>query len=466
MPIPPKICDPFNLESVHILEDGKCFDLRTQINKINSIKSNLYKKGIRPGDKIILCLTNSTLFCEYFFALWELGVCIIPISTSSTKVEIDYLVSKLNPKLIIHLDKREEFFSNSSKTDVENSLILFTSGSSGKPKGAVLTRKNLLNKLISNSKNLPVDQMNKTLCFLPLNFGHGLISNFLFPIFSGNGVILAPSSNLDILTSIGKIIDDYDVTCFSSVPSILRIISNFGESPKKDTLKRIFCASAPLEIDTWKQAHEWSSGKKISNMYGMTELASWVAGDLSNENNVFVENSFDLPWSSEVKIMKTNLDDDFGEIYIKSDTMMTEYFEDYELTKKCFAENWFKTGDIGKIINNKIHLFGRIDDVINLGGIKIYPEEINQLIKQNFEVQECLTIGLTKDPSDLVHSIGCLIVPRSNQVLESSEILEVCKKHLSSYKVPAQFKFVNKIPTNQRGKIEREVAKKIFNSIK
>lgn len=455
------IFDLSNIRSLFILEDKESFNSQSLINKIHSLKNHLEQNKIGPGHKVVLCLPNSKLFCEYFFAIWEIGACVVPISPLSTEIEIVQIVANIKPSLVIKANGKEEFLSNSSLTNKENVLILHTSGSSGKPKGVMLSRQALMAKMEVYRSHLPLSSFSKTLCMLPLNFGHGLISNFLFPLLSGNEVVLAPSSRLEIYSSLGEIVDEFGITCFSSVPSILKIASNFSKAPEKKTLTKIFCASAPLDKETWSNTMNWSSGVRVDNMYGMTELASWIAGD-QKLNQAFEENTFDNPWGAEVRIVKEDPIDDYGEIQVRSESMMIGYYNDLENTKKVLTDGWFKTGDMGLMSADRITLKGRRDNVINLSGIKVYPEEINQILRKHPAVQDVFTIGLKVKEGDADHGIGCVLVPRLDQEIKIQEIQEMCKEHLSSYKIPAQFKIVEKLPTNERGKSDLASIKKLF----
>ncbi len=453
--------DLSKLGNLFILEEKKLISSEELVSGIVQLKNKLQKYGVGPGHKVVLCLNNSRLFCEYLFASWELGACVIPATPFSTPTEIKQLLSSLTPSLIVYADGKSEFFYESTLTSKETMLILQTSGSSGKPKGVILPRKAIQAKIEIYSKYLPLKDFRNTLCMLPLNFGHGLITNFLFPILSGHSVFLAPAGQMDVYSNLGQIIDEHDISCFSSVPSILKIASNFSEPPIKRTLKKIFCASAHLDKATWEKALEWSQGVRVNNMYGMTELASWIGGD-QKEGREYQENTFDSPWGAEIKIAKENEDDDYGEIHVKSESMMTGYFDDDANTKKVLVNGWFKTGDIGILQEGRVILKGRLDNVINLGGVKIYPEEINQLIKLHPKVADCYTLGLRKREIDSDHGIGCIIVSKTGETVDILEIQEMCKKHLSSFKIPTQFKSIEKLPVTERGKVDRQAIKNIF----
>nr|BDT30271.1 acyl--CoA ligase [Bacteriovorax sp. HI3] len=441
-------------ESILFLEDKKNFISHSLIQKIEKRKHQLSSQGLGPGHKLVLCLPNSELLCEYLLAGLALGICLVPLSSQSTENEIKEILNRLQPSLVVFSGGKEEKILTPTMTSKEDAFILFTSGSSGKPKGVILTQKALAHKLILYQENLP-QSFERTLCMLPLNFGHGLISNFLFPLLAGNQVILAPSGQMEIYTSLGSLVDDFGITSFSSVPSILKIASHFGESPKKKTLKDVFCASANLDLATWSAATNWLDGIRLHNMYGMTELASWVAGDLKSTQG-YKESTFDLPWNAEVKMAEET-----GEIWIKSDSLMSGYYNDPEATKKVLENGWFKTGDVGEISSEHIILKGRADNVINLGGIKIYPEEINRVIRSHPDVMDCYTLGLKSADGLTDQAIGCLVVPK-NSSFKVVSLEEICRHHLSAYKVPGQFLVSDKVPVNQRGKPDHGAVKLLF----
>lgn len=441
-------------ESILFMEDKRKFISRSIASRIEKRKQHLSLLGMGPGHKLVLCLPNSDLLCEYLLAGLSLGICLVPLSFQSTPSEIQELIQRLEPSMVVFPDGKEETYFKMSLTSKEDALILFTSGSSGKPKGVVLSQKALAYKLVTYQKYLP-QSFERTLCMLPLNFGHGLISNFLFPLLSGHQVLLAPSGQMEIYTSLGSLIDNYNVTTFSSVPSILKVASHFGEAPKKKTLKDIFCASANLDLATWNSASDWLSDVRLHNMYGMTELASWVAGDLKRTQG-YKESAFDLPWDAEVKIVKET-----GEIWIKSSSLMSGYYNDPEATEKSVENGWFKTGDVGEITSEHIILKGRADNVINLGGIKIYPEEINRVIRSHQDVLDCYTLGLKSADGLTDQAIGCLVVPK-NSSFKIGGLEELCRHELSLYKVPGQFLVSDKIPLNQRGKPDHGAIKSLF----
>lgn len=440
---------------LHFIHEGVTLTSTHFSNPTPHLGCDYSEYKLEAGDKVILLFRNESFDCLALFALWEIGCCVIPIAADIAPEEMEYLKDLLKPKIIVSSKHKIESFSNSTKTDQENCLILFTSGSSGKPKGVVFTKDTLLKKMDNHRKILPVHDFSRTLCCLPLHFGHGLFSLFLFPLSSGCDVYLAPSANLEIVSRLGEIIDQYKITCFSSVPSLLKVATHFSASPQNKSLKKCFCASAPLSKELWDKALQWTHGVPICNMLGSTEFLSWFAGNLNQSLDSFEENSFEFPWEAQYKILED------GQLALKSSLQMKKYFEDTSKTEQSFEDGWFKTGDLVEFRNGKLYLKGRIDDLINLSGTKVDPLEIMSVINTHPDSLESFCFGIKKNPHEPDHAIGCVIAT-SNTKLSPKDIQEFCKGKLSPHKIPSRLKFISKMPLNSRGKLDRNVLKQML----
>lgn len=463
------------------------------------------RQGITHSDRIFIHYGNSLEFFVDLLSIWSLGGCAVPIDPRLTKFEVEVLadfakprfslwhgaidesilssLSASNIKILatsddytdIDVNRAPSTFSNGFFLD-QAALILFTSGTTGQPKGVVHTHRSLLARWMALRQSLGLVKYRRTLCLLPTHFGHGLICNCLFPWLSGQDLYIVPPFRPDILMQLGNLLDEHQITFMSSVPSLWRLVLKTSKPPQSRTMERVFCGSAPLSAFLWEEIREWTGTNEVFNSYGITETGSWVAGttipDFKPEDGLIGE-----PWGAVIKILKSSSTEtppylleecareESGYVWINTPALMKGYFARDDLTEQVVSHGWFMTGDIGYIDNrNLLYLRGREREEINKGGMKVYPSDVETVFERFDEVTDVCCFGYDED-SLYGENIGVAIVMKEKDDKTMLELYNWCKSHLAKYQMPARWYTLEDIPRTSRGKINRTNVAKLCSDL-
>jgi acyl-CoA synthetase (AMP-forming)/AMP-acid ligase II len=453
-------------------------------------------QGMQAGDRVFILYGNKLEFFVDLLALWYVGACVVPVDGRLTPFEIDNLAQAVTPRFalidgtvlssivavlsaqgVTVLDTASlDFITASSALPCaarldDQALILFTSGTTGVPKGVVHTHRSLRARWLSLRQCLGVESFERTLCLLPTHFGHGLICNSLFPWLSGQQLFIAPAFSTEILLQLGRIVDQNRITFLSSVPSMWGLTLKGSKPPQGKTLRRIHCGSAPLSAHLWNQIRDWSGTHEVYNAYGITETGSWVAGTTIGE---FApeDGLVGAPWGSVIKILKSaernipfEIDceckvDDTGYVWLNTPALMQGYYGHAELTEQVVSGGWFVTGDMGLIDRRGwFYLKGRERDEINKGGTKIYPADIDAVVER-FEHTETVCSFAFAD-SLYGQNVAMAVVLRHQDAAAIRQLHSWMKAHLAEFKMPQRWYIVDALPQNSRGKISRSVVQEM-----
>jgi long-chain acyl-CoA synthetase len=348
-------------------------------------------------------------------------------------------------------------FVSETKGDDPGS-ILYTGGTTGTPKGAVLTHGNLLysaQNVAYHERMVPEDV---GICFMPLN--HVFAQCHIMNTFFSNcaTLILFQAFDMDgVIDAFRK----HQVTRFYAVPTIYIRILNASEAKKQlQSLRYAFSGgtSMPSEI-----VRRWidSFGIPIHEAYGMTEAASCVTfnhlfrhkiGSIGTpagvvEVKIFDGNDTELPVGEQ------------GEIVVRGPNIMKEYFDQPEETAAALRNGWFHSGDVGRF-DKEGYLFivDRIKDIIITGGENVYPKEVEDLLHRHEAVNECGVVGLPHH--EYGEAVTAFVTLKPGMRAEAGDLIAFCKKHIANYKVPKAIHFVEELPKSPQGKILRRALRK------
>jgi long-chain acyl-CoA synthetase len=333
--------------------------------------------------------------------------------------------------------------------------ILYTSGTTGRQKGAVLSHGNVVSNMYSVSHMLRISPTDRLLLFLPLFhcFGQNFIMN---AAFTGGATIVLHRRFVpeEILTSIAT----NHVTMFFAVPTIYISLLNAGIDPEQLAGIRYYVSAAatmPLEVATrWQERY----GRPIHEGYGLTETSPFAS---YNHEWSHRPGSVGTPLEM-VEIRVVDPDDrelapgEWGEILIKGPNVMLGYWNRPEETAAALRGGWFHTGDIGYLDEDAyVFLVDRVKDMINCGGFKIWPREVEEVLYQHAAMRECAVVGM---PDPLKgEAARAVVVLHPGADLTAEAVIAYCREHLAAYKVPRHIELVSELPKSATGKILKRV---------
>lgn len=453
--------------------------------------ARLRAHGLARGNRVFLTFGNRLEFFTELLAIWHLGACAVPIDARLTPFEVTTLVNAASPRLAIIDDATHPAVLAAladsgvpaiDTTDTgstraiaglvrldDDALILFTSGSTGAPKGVVHTHRSLRARWISLRDHLGMAAFARSLCILPTHFGHGLICNCLYPWLSGQDLFIAPPFRPEIIMRLGSLLDENRITFMSSVPSVWRLALKLAPPPRAGSLQRVHVGSAPLSQHMWEEICTWAGTRQVCNAYGITETGSWVAG-LADANVALEDGLVGEAWGAVIRVLFTTdasapltaksecARGEAGHVWINTPALMKGYFLRDDLTASAVVDGWFHTGDIG-VVNERGQLLlrGRERDEINKGGMKIYPADIDAVVERFELAHDVCTFALDDDIYGEVAGMAVVLADRQDGTVRALHAWMT--KHLAEPKMPARWWVVGEIPRTSRGKINREAVK-------
>lgn len=441
--------------------------------------------GLAKGEKVILLQSNSRGFILSYFSCGYCGGVPIPVNTSLKSEELEYLIEDSQAKYII---TTEEFEGNipekyrNRKVKLENSLsllilkeearcvpvkefpevksedlamILYTSGTTGHPKGVLLTYKNLLSEADNIKSGHGLRQDDVVLCVLPWFHINGLVITLITSVLAGSRIIVTKKFSVSRFWSL---VEKYRITWFSGVPTMYSHLLSRGKPEGMDISSMRFARSASSSLPVAVlETFEKEYGIPIIESYGITEGCSQITTN-PMPPKVRKAGSVGLPTGNRIKITDSEGKQlppmQEGEVMMQGDNITCGYFRKPEETEKAFTDGWFHSGDLGYLDEDGyLFLTGRIKELINRAGEKFSPREVDEVLYQLPQVELAAAVGIP-DPVYGEETAAFLKLKEGMQLSEE-EVREYCRGHLAYYKVPKVIRFVNELPQGGNGKIQR-----------
>jgi acyl-CoA synthetase (AMP-forming)/AMP-acid ligase II len=439
-----------------------------------------------PGDVVSCVLPNGAGFVITLLATWRLGAVLAPLGTRLTGAEMGPLLERVRPAVLISTAELPNPSAAAARVVWEDAagapgwrlagpgtrrpgapagalapapgdaLVLFTSGSTGSPKGVLLTGANVEAGTASVSERCRLSAADRTVAALPWTHGHGLIGVLLSTLRSGGSVVLDPPGSaghgLDaVLTAPG-------VTWVSLVPSLLATLCELAERRPRPRLRFVRTASAPLAPALAGRA-EHLFGCPVAEAYGMTETAHEAA---ANEPDPATRRLGSVGAPSLLRFRTSGAPVAGGHLLeVAGPSVFRGYLGDEEGTRAALSGGWYRTQDIGTIgPDGRIRLLARASELINRAGNKISPVEIEEALSRHPEVAGSLA---TRVPdARMGDEVGVVIRCRNGSAMSAEDVVRHCGLLLAPYKVPRRIRFVDDIPRLPNGKPSRQLAMRLL----
>ena len=442
------------------------------------------------GDRVVICMENRPEFFDLLFACWTAGLCPVPVN------------AKLHPKEVVHIlrdcDARLAFLSGRLAPDITTALIdaehtaavfatnqasfaalyegtpmepatvdptelawiFYTSGTTGRPKGAMLTHRNLL--FMSLVYYADIEQVNPgdvKLHAAPLSHGSGI---YALPHLFGGGtqMILGGFDPVEVLDVFEHA---QNVTLFAAPTMVTRLLGQARKGATYPGLRTLYYGGGPMYLADTLRAIE-CFGQRVYQLYGQGESPMTITGlakadhqshdDARNHERLM---SCGRPRSGvEVRVVDAQGQSlpvgEVGEVVTRSDAVMTGYWNNPTATANAIKEGWLWTGDIGSLDDRGyLTLKDRSKDMIISGGSNIYPREIEEVLLLHPGVLECSVVG--RPHPDWGEEVVAFIVARADHAPDAQTLLDLCLAHIARFKRPKVFKFVPELPKNNYGKV-------------
>ena len=466
--------------------DGETTFSYAELEKRNGfLSAELYGRGIRPGDRVAILLSNSVEFVTIYFAVVGLGAIVVPLNENYRQTELvcfiddasasfvvttqsftalchQVLQSCQKPCQLLLVEDLVKMSTPELAVDFTGSIdpdapvmYQFSSGSTGRPKRICRTHRNLVFELGSLVQTLALTPEDRFLGVTPFSHVNGLMRSMLASIRAGG--TLYPAAKFE-RQAVADMIERHKITIFIGVPFMFGVLAktNFRRRPDFSSLRLCVSASAPMPPELNRQFHE-KFGLYVRQLYGSTET-----GTISVDLNIDIEKSLE---SVGKPIAGVEVDvcvdsgqpaqgNEIGEIAVKSPAAIESYDGCDALNETSFRDGYFFTGDIGRRDpDGVLYLTGRKKLFINKGGYKINPREIEQLLETHPKVEEAVVVGLPTPFGD--ERVKAMVV--LNAPCAEREIIEHCRGKIADFKVPSLIEFKERFPKSPTGKIRREM---------
>ena len=497
-----------------VVFEGKRYTF-SQVNERSNRLANAFASlGIKKGDRVAVMQVNCSQYLESYYAAAKLGAILVPLNFRAKQEELDYLLNNSEAVAIlvgdryldmvnalrnrlpflkhyISMDKPypgmlyyDDLLSSSSPEEVVSEIddndvtvLMYTAGTTGRPKGVPLTHNSFGVYVLENVDPASPEIEERNLITVPLYHVAGFQA-LLAAIYGGRTLVMMRQFETKEWM---ETVQREKATRAMLVPTMLKWVIDSPDFSKYDlsSLRVITYGAAPMPFEVIKKAVEVMPTVRFINAFGQTETASTIT-TLGPEDHVItgaeeekekklrrLVSSIGRPMSDvEMKVIDEEGRElppgEIGEIVARGPRVMKEYWRDAEKTAKAFTpDGWLRTGDMGyRDEEGYFYLAGRADDAIKRGGEFISPEELEDVLESCPKIEEAAVIGVP-DP-EWGEVPRAIVVVKKGEKATAEEIIEYCHEKLASFKRPRSVVFVDELPRNPMGKVLKRVLREQY----
>ncbi len=472
----------------------------------------LHELGLQPGDRIATAAHNHPDTIIQYFGAWMAGMCVVPLNMGESDERQQYILANSGAKVLFcrenylsrlprmrppgsglhvvpvydHRREEDDFHYHIERLDPrasqqeyaldDEALIVYTSGTTGSPKGVVLVQRNLIADAEAIADWHSVDSSQRMMCVLPVHHVNGTIVTHVTPFLAGSSVVL--NRKFSTARFFNRIRRE-QVTIVSVVPTLLAFLlekQTGSAEAAPECLRHIICGAGPLTCELARQFED-RFGIRIVHGYGLSETTCYscfLPVDLGDETHKHYMRDFGFPSIGvALPVNEMAIHDpqgkplapmERGEIVARGSNVMKGYYNNEEANETAFAHSWFRSGDEGfytKDDNGRKFYFitGRLKELIIRGGVNLAPLEIDEVLAKAPGVKAGIAVGF--ENNFYGEEVGALVIAE-DEGTNAAVIEQYCAAHLPFNKRPKVILFADELPVTSTGKYQRNKVKHLF----
>ena len=461
-------------------ETGRSFTYGQLADEVHRLADRL--RSDVPGDTIGVLLLNSQRYVVSMLAGWQAGKTVVPLNYLLGPQELGFILkdsgmtaliashffdealTKIRPLFGEHgtilMADDADFIPDGHGTgrgrDRDPALFLYTSGTTGRPKGVVLTHGNLVSNVESCRLAGNFSEEDSFLCLLPFFHTYAITGTILLPLLNGSKMVMVDRF---VPGKVVNLIEEQQISCFVAIPSMYRVLAGTEGDLDIGSLRFPISGGEPLPVAV-AEAFQKRFGVEIFEGYGQTEAAPVVSMNVPGGRKLgtvgrALPNVEMAIWNDKNEVIPSG---EVGEIMVRGANVMEGYKGLPEETAKTITDGWLHTGDLGRMDEEGfVTITGRQKELIISAGENIYPREVEEAIVQHAQVKEVAVIGVADDVRGEVPK--AFVITTEGASVDQKELRSFCKDLLAGYKFPKVVEFVEDLPRTPTGKVLKRLLK-------